>query len=527
MPQASPSVLLINPPVTKPCEPPAGMAKLSAALRGYGIAHRIIDANVGGLLCLLARPLPSGRGDDAWTARSVRNVEHNLSLLRDFSLYGHRDRYMRAVKDIGRVLARTSPPGIGVGIANYEQNDLSPLRSADLLAAAERPERNPFYPYFRSQIEEVFHDFTPTAAGISLNFLSQALPAFSLIGALRRACPGLTVIVGGGLVTSWLSNPRWTNPFRGLIDHLVAGPGEHRLAGLLGMATRPDEQWRPDYSSLLDNNYLSPGFVLPYSASTGCYWKKCRFCPERSEANPYAPVPAGQVMEDLKKLAEKTSPVLIHFLDNAMSPALLRALAAGGSGIPWYGFCRIDSGLVDPDFCMALRESGCVMLKLGIESGDQGVLDALGKGITAETASRVLKNLKRAGIATYVYLLFGTPAESEEAARNTLAFTVRHCDSIDFLNLAIFNMPVCGDEAEEMETRNFYEGDLSLYREFTHPLGWNRRRVRTFLDREFRRHPAIWPILQNDPPFFTSNHAPFFVMQRHCSSDVQHNPARG
>ncbi|HAM50851.1 MAG TPA: radical SAM protein, partial [Nitrospiraceae bacterium] len=73
----------------------------------------------------------------------------------------------------------------------------------------------------------------------------------------------------------------------------------------------------------------------------------------------------------------------------------------------------------------------------GIESGDQNVLDALEKGISVEVASMVLKNLKKAGIATYVYLLFGTPAEDETAARKTLEFTAQHCNSIDFLNLAI------------------------------------------------------------------------------------------
>jgi radical SAM superfamily enzyme YgiQ (UPF0313 family) len=152
------------------------------------------------------------------------------------------------------------------------------------------------------------------------------------------------------------------------------------------------------------------------------------------------------------------------------------------------------------------------MLKLGIESGEQGVLDALEKGITVEMASVVLKNLKKAGIATYVYLIFGTPVETESAARKTLEFTVHHRDSINFLNLAIFNLPVCGALPSEIETKGFYQGDLSLYTDFTHPYGWDRRRVRLFLDDEFRRHPAILSVLRNDPPQFTSNHSPFFVM---------------
>jgi hypothetical protein len=35
--------------------------------------------------------------------------------------------------------------------------------------------------------------------------------------------------------------------------------------------------------------------------------------------------------------------------------------------------------------------------------------------------------------------------------------------------------------------------------------------IRQFLDKEFKRHPAIASILRRDPPVFTSNHAPFFV----------------
>jgi hypothetical protein len=79
------------------------------------------------------------------------------------------------------------------------------------------------------------------------------------------------------------------------------------------------------------------------------------------------------------------------------------------------------------------------------------------------------------------------------------------------MNIAIFNLPLNSPEAVDLETAGFYEGDLSLYTDFRHPQGWNRRLVREFLDAEFRRHPAIRPILKNHPPLFTSNHAPLFA----------------
>ena len=147
------------------------------------------------------------------------------------------------------------------------------------------------------------------------------------------------------------------------------------------------------------------------------------------------------------------------------------------------------------------------MLKLGLESGDQSVLDKMCKGINLELASRVLNNLKNAGIAVYCYLLFGTPGETIVEARRTLEFVVRHHQAINFLNLAIFNMPLYGEEASEYGGKPFYTGDLSLYTSFQHPANWDRKKVRHFLESEFKRHPAIAQIVRNDPPQFSSNHA--------------------
>jgi radical SAM superfamily enzyme YgiQ (UPF0313 family) len=191
----------------------------------------------------------------------------------------------------------------------------------------------------------------------------------------------------------------------------------------------------------------------------------------------------------------------------------MAALTKEPPGVPWYGFARAGRQLADPAFCRRLKQSGCLMLKLGLESGDQGVLDAMDKGIDLALVSQVLASLKQAGIATYVYLLFGTPAESIVEARKTLCFIAAHHEAVTFLNLAIFNMPVCSPEADHLVLHDFYEGDLSLYSSFVHPRGWNRTKIRQFLDREFKRHPLITPIIQRDPPIFTSNHAAFFAAQ--------------
>jgi hypothetical protein len=501
-------MLLIYPPVAKPCEPPAGIAKLAGALHAHGVPCRVLDASLEGLLYLLEQP-PAAT--DTWTRRAWKNLPRHLDDLRKMPTYRAPDRYARAVSDLNRLLAVAGRPSSAVvGLADYQQPHLSPLRSADLLTAAAYPEHNPFYPWFSRRLPELLDGVR--LVGLSLNYLSQALSTFAMVGFLKERFPGLKVALGGGLVTSWLARPGWRDPFTGLVDHLVSGPGEGPLLALNGIAGAKERHVRPRYDSLPLSEYLAPGLILPYSAASGCYWNGCSFCPERAEGNRYRPVPVGETLADLQALIVQMRPALLHLLDNAVSPALLQALVANPPGVPWYGFARISPELVDPAFCRALKGAGCVMLKLGLESGDQGVLDRLGKGIDLGTATRVLENLKEAGIAVYLYLLFGTPAEAEEEARRTLVFVVRHRKEIGFLNLALFNMPVFGADAAAHDIQPFYEGDLSLYTGFRHPRGWDRQQVRRFLTREFAREPAVAAILRNDPPLFTSNHAPFFTV---------------
>lgn len=504
-------MLLIHPPLAKPCEPPAGIPLLASALRKNDLDCTVLDANLEGILSLLGASSVSNNSD-TWTRRAGRNLENNLASLRSRQLYLNSSRYTRAIADVNRMLDMAGRAhGLALNLANYHDPSLSPLKSDDLKRAWERPQDNIFYPYFAKRVPQVLEESRPSAVGLSLNYLSQAVTTFAMAGFIKQRFPSLPVILGGGLVTSWLRRPAWSNPFGGMVDYLVAGPGAIPLLDFLGRRPkRSDCHYCPDYSGLPLSDYLAPGFILPYAASSGCYWQKCSFCPERAEKNPYSPVPVEQVFDDISRLREETNPALIHFLDNAVSPALMKGLIDRPPGVPWYGFSRILPELGDAAFCRVLKASGCVMLKLGIESGDQSVLHATDKGIDIAMVSDALKGLEAAGIATFVYLLFGTPSESLAEARRTMDFVVEHHSAITFLNLAVFNMPISSPEVEGLATSTFYEGDLSLYTDFEHPLGWDRQSIRRFLDEEFKRHPAIDAILKRVPPIFTSNHAPFF-----------------
>lgn len=506
-----PKIILIHPPISKCSEPPAGIASLAASLTENNIPHEVIDANLEGILFLLRHASGGKTSTDTWTKRAEKNLEQTLLAVKTIVTYQSKSHYQRAVKDINRLLnVAGSISKVNLSLADYQDQNLSPVKSADLLLAAENPQRNPFYPYFQNRLTRVLKH-NPDYIGFSVNFLSQALCAFAMIGFIRQINPRQKIIAGGSLITSWMKIGVDKDIFGSLIDEIVEGAGEQRLLEIFNITNEHDSS-TPLYNAFPWDKYLSPGRVLPYSTARGCYWHQCAFCPETAEGNAYLPSNVFQVTNDLQKLTTQIKPVLIHLLDSSISPSILKTLAQNPPGIPWYGFARATPILADEDFCFLLKRSGCIMLKLGLESGDQNILAQLNKGIDLLTVSRILKNLKQSGIATYCYFLFGTPPENENSALKTMDFVAQHQDCIDFLNLAVFNLPARSLEVQSLDTHDFYEGDLSLYKNFEHPLGWHRPVVRNFLEKTFKKHPAIAPIVKRTPDFFTSNHAPFFVI---------------
>jgi radical SAM family protein len=504
-------MLLIYPPAARSTEPPVGIARLAGFLKRNGIPSHCLDLCREGLDYLLSQEIDA---QDTWTRGALRRRSRNRALLRDVTTYATRDRYRRAVGDLNRTLKAASEPfGVEATLADYRDRRRSPLRRADLLDAAAAYEANVYYPLFRARIAEALSAFPTQAIGLSVNYLSQALCAFAIVGFLKEAHPDASVVLGGSLITSWIAQGCLAPDecFGGLVDALLPGRGEDGILGLLD-APRRASTALPDFGDLAALDYCAPTPILPYNFSSGCPWKRCSFCPETAEGSRYVGTRAGSAVREIGILVDRHAPGLLHFTDTEIAPRYLHALAASPPGVPWYGFSRFSPLLTDPDFCRRLAASGCTMLQLGLESADQRVLDALGKGTRLDQIDRALRTLAESGIGVFLYILFGTPAEHRDAACRTRDFVAMHAHRIAFLNVALFNLPVASAEVPHLETRAFYDGDLSLYREFTHPGGWNRDVVRAFVEHEFDAEPAIKAILARNPPVFTSNHAPLFLL---------------
>lgn len=505
-------MLLIHPPAVRSTEPPLGIARLAGLLGAHGVPTRCLDLCQEGIDHLLGLEAEETEAEDTWTRGALRRRHRSLALLRDPATYASPDRYRRAVHDLGRALGALSRPfGVEAGLADYRDGSRSPLRRADLLDAAAAFEASVYYPLFSRRIPDELARCPTRTVGLSVNYLSQALPAFAMLGYLKAARPELQVLLGGSLITSWVAQGSLApdETFGGLVEAVLPGRGEEAILARHGLRRRVAAP--PDFTELLGQAYLAPTRILPYNFSTGCPWRRCSFCPEKAEGSRYHALPLETALAEVGRLVAGHAPGLLHFTDTEIAPRYLRGLADSPPGAPWYGFARFSPLLADPAICRRLAASGCVMLQLGLESADQAVLDALGKGTRLEQIDRALDSLADAGIGVYLYLLFGTPAEDRDAARRTRDFVAGAAARIAFLNVALFNLPVASPEVARLETRPFYQGELSLYREFTHPRGWNRDQVRAFLAEEFEAEPPIRAILGRTPPIFTSSHAPFFL----------------
>jgi hopanoid biosynthesis associated radical SAM protein HpnJ len=79
----------------------------------------------------------------------------------------------------------------------------------------------------------------------------------------------------------------------------------------------------------------------------------------------------------------------------------------------------------DYDTLKAMKDSGCRLLIVGYESGDQQILKNIKKGATIDMALRFTDNCKKLGLIVHGDFIIGLPGETRESIRKTIDFAKR------------------------------------------------------------------------------------------------------
>jgi radical SAM superfamily enzyme YgiQ (UPF0313 family) len=111
-------------------------------------------------------------------------------------------------------------------------------------------------------------------------------------------------------------------------------------------------------------------------------------------------------------------------IDRDRAFRICRAVVSAGLRVPWSTPNGIRADRVDGELLEAMRESGCIRVSFGVESGDQGVLDRLGKGETLAQMENAFTLARKAGLRTTGFFMFGNLGEDEGTMESTIRFAL-------------------------------------------------------------------------------------------------------
>lgn len=73
-----------------------------------------------------------------------------------------------------------------------------------------------------------------------------------------------------------------------------------------------------------------------------------------------------------------------------------------------------------PEILRLMEKAGCRVLKFGVESGSQRILDAYKKGITIPAIKKAFKNAHSCGIRTHAHFILGCPEDNARTLEETI-----------------------------------------------------------------------------------------------------------
>ncbi|MBC7110001.1 MAG: cobalamin B12-binding domain-containing protein [Archaeoglobi archaeon] len=88
--------------------------------------------------------------------------------------------------------------------------------------------------------------------------------------------------------------------------------------------------------------------------------------------------------------------------------------------IKWGATARVDR--MSLELLRKMKESGCVALFIGVESGDQEILDRITKNVVLDQTKRAFENMRRAGILSIASVAIGYPGETRRSIERTMKF---------------------------------------------------------------------------------------------------------
>ena len=376
-----------------------------------------------------------------------------------------------------------SPPSFGSQLRWDDSGFYPPLGLAYLASLLEDKHNvkiidGPADNLSENQLKELIKSEKPDLIGIS-SIIELHKQFMKTIDLCREYNKNIKIIVGGPYSSSLRKKVMSMNKN---IDFVVKGEGEYTLLELVnaidnhedfdnvkGIIFRKENQIieTPDRElihnldelplparHLLDikSNKYRNSFrykQLPITTvitSRGCPFS-CIFC-ERPQGFKYRAYSAEYVLNELKYLKDKYGIREIHFVDDnfTLDPNRIRKLCKllidNKLNLTWSCNARIDVFYKNKDLIPLIKKAGGWYMSLGIESGNQDILDFIRKRITLTQIREVVKQMNKHKMFIKGFFMLGIPTETKENIRQTIDFAKSlKLDAVQFNLVTPFSSP--------------------------------------------------------------------------------------
>ncbi|OGR02399.1 MAG: hypothetical protein A2284_06805 [Deltaproteobacteria bacterium RIFOXYA12_FULL_61_11] len=315
-------------------------------------------------------------------------------------------------------------------------------------SAVDRRGREDWETSFLRQFTNTLKTLAPRILGVSMTS-SQYQVVLDILARAKQLCPSLVTVVGGYHPTlrpeQVLANPAVDVAVRGegdetLTELALATRDGRSLEGILGLSRRVGGRIvhhadRPlladlDRLPILDRTALVGWRDLPpwkfgaMVTSRGCPFH-CAFCSSRvfwGGTIRYRSVLS--VVAEMQEVQQTFGTRGFAFLDDTLNadPDRLAHLAEAirrDCG-PVYWSCKLRLDRFDERLLLRCKRAGLYRVRVGVESGDQGLLDSVAKGLSLETIRSQIRLLQRHGLEVFCWFILGLPGETEAGLEATL-----------------------------------------------------------------------------------------------------------
>ncbi len=207
-----------------------------------------------------------------------------------------------------------------------------------------------------------------------------------------------------------------------------------------------------------DNNPERLVYVL---TTRGCPFK-CIFCQKELTGRGFRVRSVQLIVDEVQHLLETYDPGAILFVDEILTLRKKRIhemcdeILRRGLKFEWVANTRADC--VDFPLLKHMHRAGCRRIYYGWESGSQRMLDVLKKDLTPELIIDTARMTRRAGIWAKVYLIVGSPGETQADIEETEK--VLRLAGPDLVRISVFN-PLVGTESWDTLQASIDVTDLS------------------------------------------------------------------